>query len=124
MFPCPGCNQQVSPGVKFCPNCGFRLKSPVAGGKLLTGLPWVDGLIGFILFWVASVMGITLAGLDQSFGSLAGGAIWFGTPLFLGLGLRYRAMALGYIIGLGVLIALFLGLLVVCAIAIGAGTRH
>ena len=125
MYPCPGCNQQIAPNAKFCPHCGFRMQSPAAGGKLLTGLPWVDGLIGFILFYSVPMLGFALSSLDSALGSIAGLGLWFGVPLVLGLGLRYRAMALGYIIGLGVSVSLILGALMICvAIAASGGFGH
>jgi hypothetical protein len=115
MFPCPGCNQPVDPRAKFCPNCGFHLKSPAAGGKLLMGHSWADGILGFVLYWVIpSVLAGAFSLVDSGVGVLAILLAWIGTPIVLGVALRYRAMALGYVIGLGVMVALILGLLLIC----------
>jgi hypothetical protein len=123
MFPCPGCNQPVESKVKFCPNCGFHLKSPAAGGKLLTGIPWVDGLIGFFLHFLVPVLALPLSYIEPSLSGGIGTLLWVGTPILLGVGLRYRSMALGYLIGFGVMVALFLGLLLVCGIIIATSVR-
>jgi hypothetical protein len=123
MFPCPGCNQPVNPRAKFCPNCGFALKSPAAGGKLLTGLPWVDGLLGFILYFMVPLISVPLSSIDPSLSGVIGLLLWVGTPILLGVGLRYRAMALGYLIGFGVTVLLVLGLLVVCGIMMASSVR-
>jgi hypothetical protein len=119
MLPCPDCNQQISPGEKFCPNCGFRLKSPTTGRKSrdsqlprasLTGIHWVDGILGFLLFWMLLYFTTKVPLIGDPVGAIMGGIIFFGLPLVLGLGLGYRAMALGYGIGFGALVVLFLEL--------------
>src|SRR5207244_2932738 len=45
---CPNCKQPVNATGAYCPNCGMYLKPPAASGKLLTGLAWLDMLLGFL----------------------------------------------------------------------------
>ena len=47
MKPCPNCKQPVQNIAAYCPRCGMYLKPP-ASSTLLTGIAWLDMLLGFL----------------------------------------------------------------------------
>ncbi len=131
MKPCPNCKQEMREGTVFCPHCGFRVTTPVPGGRLLTGSPVGDVILGIFLHT------LLLAALNALMG-LASHEIFafsiFYTPIFSGIlyaliagKLKYRSLGAGiwwtYLVAILGPIALFVVILGVCLIG-GMGVRH
>lgn len=117
MFPCPACNQQVDKKALFCPHCGYQLRASVAG-RLLTGVGWIDGLIGLILFFaLPALFGLLFSGMsDGAISTILSLINLTVTPIVLWKGLGYQKMAVGFLSGIAVVVLLVLGLLAVCAV--------
>jgi zinc-ribbon domain len=55
METCPNCGRPVEAGAAICPNCGARTRPPQAG-RLFTGVPWLDTMLGFMTVVVSLLL--------------------------------------------------------------------
>lgn len=124
MKPCPNCKQELSEGTIFCPHCGFRVRTPETGGKLLTGSHIGDVILGLILH-VALLIGLNAA--VNAIDRYATDWSLFYTPAFslmlylvVSTRLKYRSLGAGiwwtYLVALIAVVAFFILCFGICLI--------
>lgn len=108
---CPNCGQPIDAAAvagSLCPNCGAALpplpevgKSDIPDVPMITGIPFVDGILGFLTFLASGLV----YGL---------GILLFALPLYFIFRDKKPYYARGIRVGFLLLLILFLGGLAFC----------
>ncbi len=117
---CPVCGTPMEPTAPFCPQCGTAMAMLMKPTRTLTGIGWLDVLLGVIIGFSA-LMTIGWVGL-LLFNAVAQGWVWIAIfEVVLAVGLYffirrfYPLMARGLAISGLLLLLLVLGIFWLCS---------